>query len=55
MGLKRDGTVVITEGATERKIDVSDWTDIVAIAAGEYFAIGLEIRRHNGFIRGLQP
>ena len=41
VGLKSDGTVVATGNNNYGQCDVSDWTDIVAIAAGSLCTIGL--------------
>ena len=41
VGLYSDGTVVAVGDNTDGECDVSEWTDIVAIAAGEYFTAGL--------------
>ena len=40
-GLKADGTVVLN-GSAGSKIDVSDWTDIVAVSLGSNHMIGLK-------------
>ena len=41
VGLFSDGTVVATGDNTDGECDVSEWTDIVSVAAGEYFTAGL--------------
>ena len=42
MGLKTDGTVVAV-GNDDSGIEyISDWTDIVAISAGDYHTVGLK-------------
>jgi alpha-tubulin suppressor-like RCC1 family protein len=45
--LKNDGTVVAVGTNAYGECDVSDWTDIVAISAGENYTIGL---RANGTV-----
>ena len=45
VGLKSDGTVVATEYKGDYyhgQCEVSDWTDIVAVAAGPYHTVGLK-------------
>lgn len=42
VGLKRDGTVVAVGDNTYHQCDVSTWTDIVAIAAGDWHTVGLK-------------
>ncbi len=41
VGLKADGTVVASGENLYGECDVSEWTDIKEIAAGEYFTIGI--------------
>jgi alpha-tubulin suppressor-like RCC1 family protein len=40
--LKEDGTVVATGKNKESQCNVSEWTDIVKIAAGHGFTVGLK-------------
>ena len=40
--MKADGTVVAVGNNADGQCDVSDWTDIVAIAAGTNFTVGLK-------------
>ena len=42
VGLFSDGTVVAVGDNTDGECNVSEWTDIVSIAAGEYFTAGLK-------------
>ena len=42
LGLKSDGTVVLVQSRGDREYDVSDWTEIVAIAAGDEHIVGLK-------------
>ena len=39
MGLRSDGTVVATGLNNFGECDVDSWTDIVAVAAGDYLAL----------------
>lgn len=41
IGLKSDGTVVAVGQNKDGRCDVSEWTDIVAIATGSYHTVGL--------------
>lgn len=41
-GLRGGGTVVATGGNELGQCDVSDWTNIIAIAAGNLWTIGLK-------------
>ena len=41
VGLCKDGTVVATGDNNAQQCDVGSWTDIVAIAAGDSFTMGL--------------
>ena len=42
IGLKEDGTCVAAGQNRDGKLDVTDWTDIVAIDAGVCFSVGLK-------------
>jgi len=42
LGLKSDGTVVAVGDGGYGQLDVSTWTDIVAVAAGENHSVGLK-------------
>jgi len=42
VGLKADGTVVVAGYNSDGQCDVSNWSDIVAIAAGDYHTVGLK-------------
>ena len=42
MGLKRDGTVVAVGYNEDGQCDVSSWTDIVAVSAGDSHTVGLK-------------
>lgn len=42
VGLKRDGTVVAVGDNTYNQCEVSTWTNIVAIAAGDWHTVGLK-------------
>ena len=42
VALKADGTVLAAGDNTYGQCDVSDWTDIVAVAAGSYHTVGLK-------------
>ena len=42
MGLKSDGTVVAVGWTEYGQCDVSNWTGIVAISAGDYHTVGLK-------------
>lgn len=42
LGLKKDGTVLLSPTAANVPIDVSDWHDITAIGAGEDWCVGLK-------------
>ena len=42
VALKSDGTVVATGNNDDGRCDVSDWTDIVAVAAGTCHTVGLK-------------
>lgn len=42
LGLKTDGTVLISGGSEEIRSQVSEWTDISAIVAGNEFAAGIK-------------
>ena len=42
VGLKADGTVVAASWDWQGQCDVSDWTDIVAVAAGSFHTVGLK-------------
>ena len=41
MGLRSDGTVVAVGANTAGRLNVSDWQDIVAVAAGRWHTAGL--------------
>ena len=42
VGLKSDGTVVVTGNNNRGQCDVSDWTDIVSVVAGSTHTVGLK-------------
>ena len=42
VGLKTDGTVVAVGQNEYGQCDVSEWTDIVAVAAGDFHTVGLK-------------
>ena len=42
VGLKSDGRVVATGSNVHGQCDVGNWTDIVAVAAGNYHTVGLK-------------
>ena len=42
VGLKSDGTVVATGDNNYGKCDISDWHDIVAVAADRFRTVGLK-------------
>ncbi len=42
VGLKSDGTVVAAGGNKHGQRDVSDWTDVVAVACGDWHTVGLK-------------
>lgn len=42
VGLKSDGTVVAVGRNEDDQCDVSDWSDIVAISAGDFNTVGLK-------------
>lgn len=55
IGLKNDGTVVTAQRSSyDYRIDASEWRDIVAVAAGEHYIVGLRAdgtvtaQGHNG-------
>jgi alpha-tubulin suppressor-like RCC1 family protein len=41
VGLRADGTVVAAGDNDYGQCEVGDWTDIVAVAAGNYHTVGL--------------
>ena len=41
VGLRSDGTVIAVGDNDDGQCDVSGWTDIVAVSAGEYHTVGL--------------
>lgn len=47
IGLRKDGTVVAVGDNSYGQCDVKDWTDIKAIAAGDYHTVGL---RNDGTV-----
>lgn len=42
VALKRDGTVVAVGDNTYGQCDVNDWTDIIAVSAGDFHTVGLK-------------
>lgn len=42
LGLKRDGTVVVTGDYGDGQCNVSGWSDIKSLAAGIYYSVGLK-------------
>lgn len=52
VGLREDGTVVAVGDNEYGQCDVDDWKDIIAIAAGDWFTVGL---KSNGTVITTQP
>lgn len=43
IGLKSDGTAeAISHNVTSKSLDISSWTDIVAVSAGQEHTVGLK-------------
>ncbi len=50
-GLRKDGTVVVTEGIEDGEYDVEDWTGITSIACGDCHIVGLKVIVQQGLLK----